>query len=290
MSTSWPQPRSAAEYLRIFGCFSLQEIGTLAHRSDISDSIGRTLALTTDLGVSNPVEPEKPEERALIMYVSLVCFRPSLLLTISGLGVGIAAAAFARKGYEVDIVGRSPRQCESVQQLTVRNRPCGIQHSSDTFQSLQLPNLYRQSPLGIDIHPSSGGPISPKDDRRGRRASRGNQGFHKMEPGGARLFLGWQCPRRNVYASVLAGSERVGRAGWHRCYGSLISLGLCGRVALMRQNFVGLRGSRASRAVLVTLLSVFEQCRAFSDGSETDAKQTDIRNMVSPFLQNVFRC
>lgn len=50
------------------------------------------------------------------------------------------------------------------------------------------------------------------------------------------------------------------------------------------QNFVGLRGSRASRAVLVTLLSVFEQCRAFSDGSETDAKRTDIRNMVSPSL------
>jgi hypothetical protein len=27
-------------------------------------------------------------------------------LTTSGLGVGIAAAAFARKGYEVDIVGK----------------------------------------------------------------------------------------------------------------------------------------------------------------------------------------
>lgn len=56
---------------RIFGCFSLQEIGTLAHRSDISDSVGRTLALTTDLDLSDPVEPEKPEERALIMYVFL---------------------------------------------------------------------------------------------------------------------------------------------------------------------------------------------------------------------------
>jgi hypothetical protein len=60
---------ACAEEPRIFGCFSLQEIGTMAHRSDISDSVGRTLALTTDLDISDPVEPEKPEERALIMWV-----------------------------------------------------------------------------------------------------------------------------------------------------------------------------------------------------------------------------
>ena len=51
-----------------------------------------------------------------------------------------------------------------------------------------------------------------------------------------------------------------------------------------KQNFVGLKGSKASRAVLVTLLSVFEQCRAFSDGTEDHGKRDVITNMVSVFL------
>jgi hypothetical protein len=77
----------------------------MAHRSDASDSIGRTLALTTELDISDTPQPEKGEERALIMYVPIS--RTTAKLTKSGLGVGIAAAAFARKGYEVDIVGPS---------------------------------------------------------------------------------------------------------------------------------------------------------------------------------------
>lgn len=50
---------------------------------------------------------------------------------------------------------------------------------------------------------------------------------------------------------------------------------------LRKQNFVGLKGSKASRAVLVTLLNVFEQCRAFSDGTESEARYDQITNMVS---------
>lgn len=53
--------------LRIFGCFPLQEIGMLAHRSDPSDSIRRTIALTTELEMDMAGQPEKPEDRALIM-------------------------------------------------------------------------------------------------------------------------------------------------------------------------------------------------------------------------------
>lgn len=41
----------------------------MAHRSDASDSIGRTLALTTELDISDTPQTEKGEERALIMYV-----------------------------------------------------------------------------------------------------------------------------------------------------------------------------------------------------------------------------
>jgi hypothetical protein len=77
----------------------------MAHRSDASDSIGRTLALTTELDISDTPQPEKGDERALIMYVPTAF--TAVILTFSGLGVGIAAAAFARKGYEVDIVGQS---------------------------------------------------------------------------------------------------------------------------------------------------------------------------------------
>lgn len=78
----------------------------MAHRSDASDSIGRTLSLTTELDISDTPQPEKSEERALIMYVPFSFHVTNL--TRSGLGVGIAAAAFARKGYEVDIVGKYP--------------------------------------------------------------------------------------------------------------------------------------------------------------------------------------
>jgi hypothetical protein len=39
----------------------------MAHKSDISDSIQRTLALTSDLDLPAAPQPKKPEERALIM-------------------------------------------------------------------------------------------------------------------------------------------------------------------------------------------------------------------------------
>jgi len=100
---------------RIFGCFSLQEIGTMAHKSDITDSVQRALALTSELDLPDPQQPEKTEERALIM--SVVCLSKRMQLMISGLGVGIAAAAFARKGYEVDIVGQSAASCFKSQKL-----------------------------------------------------------------------------------------------------------------------------------------------------------------------------
>lgn len=100
---------------RIFGCFSLQEIGTMAHKSDITDSVQRTLILTSEVDLPHPQQPEKTEDRALIMFVFSLSKR--MELTISGLGVGIAAAAFARKGYEVDIVGQSAASCSKSQRL-----------------------------------------------------------------------------------------------------------------------------------------------------------------------------
>jgi hypothetical protein len=39
----------------------------MVHRSDASDTIARTISLTTDLETADTLEPEKGEERALIM-------------------------------------------------------------------------------------------------------------------------------------------------------------------------------------------------------------------------------
>jgi uncharacterized protein (DUF736 family) len=64
---------------RIFATFPLQEIGTLAHRSDSNDSLARTISLTTELQLipdeeDDDVYIDEPEERVLIMYV-LISFR-----------------------------------------------------------------------------------------------------------------------------------------------------------------------------------------------------------------------
>lgn len=62
--------------------------------------------MTTDLEMEMADRPEKGEDRALIMLVKHdYALRYGSADTRSGLGVGIAAASFARKGYEVDIVG-----------------------------------------------------------------------------------------------------------------------------------------------------------------------------------------
>jgi hypothetical protein len=55
------------------------------------------------------------------------------------------------------------------------------------------------------------------------------------------------------------------------------------------QNFVGLRRSKASKAVLVTLLSVFTQCRAFGDVLETERGEGESVNMVHRVLADVRR-
>lgn len=57
----------------IFGTFGLQEVGLLAERNDESDTLARTLSLTTRLQITPDdrmaVESEIPD-RSLIMYVS----------------------------------------------------------------------------------------------------------------------------------------------------------------------------------------------------------------------------
>jgi len=43
----------------------------MAHKSDMTDSVQRALALTSELDLPDLQQPEKTEERALIMFVFL---------------------------------------------------------------------------------------------------------------------------------------------------------------------------------------------------------------------------
>lgn len=59
--------------IRIFATFPLQEIGLLAHRADEDESVARTIMMSTGLQVAPEADldlvPDKPADRALIMYV-----------------------------------------------------------------------------------------------------------------------------------------------------------------------------------------------------------------------------
>lgn len=62
-----------SDIIRIFAVFNLQEVMTLAHRSDGNESLITTLALTTDLKVTSEGKEDEessrgsPSDRALIM-------------------------------------------------------------------------------------------------------------------------------------------------------------------------------------------------------------------------------
>lgn len=56
--------------------------------------------------------------------------------------------------------------------------------------------------------------------------------------------------------------------------------GLMAVDGIMTMNFAGILHSRASKAVLVTLLSVFTQCRAFSENYLADINKEEMINMV----------
>ncbi|ORX36593.1 hypothetical protein BD324DRAFT_626451 [Kockovaella imperatae] len=81
----------------IFAAFPMQEIGLLVHRSDPSESLMRTISLTTDLEIVPEIadateENGEEQQRALII----------------GLGIGITASTFAQRGLALDVVELDP--------------------------------------------------------------------------------------------------------------------------------------------------------------------------------------
>jgi len=92
----------------------------MAHRSDASDSIGRTLALTTELDISDTPQPGKGEERALIMYVPFSCHcRADKKWSGSGYSSGSIRPKRLRSGHRWQVTS-NPQAVEANEQRSTR--------------------------------------------------------------------------------------------------------------------------------------------------------------------------
>ncbi|WVQ67650.1 uncharacterized protein L199_005853 [Kwoniella botswanensis] len=218
----------------IFATFNLQEIAVLAHRSDPSESLIRTLQLTTDLEVSleGEVEEEKLPERALII----------------GLGVGIAASALSRRGLYVDIVEIDPAVYLAAQnhfQLYTANVASTNIMDGSKFVS-QLADMKKAQSRQVDEVDGDSLVVVPM----------------------------WDYVVQDCFTGGRVPGEMFTKEFWQDL-GELVKSD-----GIVAMNFAGVLGSKASRAVLVTLTSVFPQCRAFGDGFEVNQGPDDLVNMV----------
>nr|XP_019001214.1 uncharacterized protein I203_06410 [Kwoniella mangroviensis CBS 8507]OCF64675.1 hypothetical protein I203_06410 [Kwoniella mangroviensis CBS 8507] len=218
----------------IFATFNLQEIAVLAHRSESSESLIRTLQLTTDLQVSleGEDEEEKLPERALII----------------GLGVGIAASAFSRRGLYVDIVA----EIDPSVYLAAQNH----------FQ------LYTANVASTNIMDGSRF-VSQLADMKRAQSSQIDEDEDSQV-----VVPMWDYVIQDCFTGGSVPGEMFTEEFWQDL-GELVKSD-----GIVAMNFAGVIGSKASRAVLVTLTSVFSQCRAFGDGFEVNQGPDDLVNMV----------
>ncbi|ODO09808.1 hypothetical protein I350_02025 [Cryptococcus amylolentus CBS 6273] len=222
----------------IFAVFNLQEVATLAHRSNSKESLIHTLSLTTDLQVEAEGEDEaadaRPIDRALVI----------------GLGVGISAQGFLRRGMDVDVVEIDPevyRAATTYFDLSESRLSSSIMMDGATFIS-EAAALARVN-------------VSDPDTDAETLAA--------ME-----LVPRWNYVVQDCFTGGAVPGEMFTVEFWEELSELLVEDGI------VAMNFVGLRRSKASKAVLVTLLSVFPQCRAFSEGFEANLGPDAITNMV----------
>nr|XP_019011130.1 uncharacterized protein I206_04442 [Kwoniella pini CBS 10737]OCF49911.1 hypothetical protein I206_04442 [Kwoniella pini CBS 10737] len=212
----------------IFATFNLQEIVVLAHRSDPSESLIKTLQLTTDLEVSlegeNHEEEDEIPERALII----------------GLGAGIAASTFSRRGM------------------------------FGTYLEID-PAVYLASHhhFGLSSHPITSTNIMDGSLFISQLAEMKRDNFtdHNTIPE-------WDYVVQDCFTGGSVPGEMFTREFWEDL-GDLVK-----DDGIIAMNFAGVLGSKASKAVLVTLTSVFPQCRAFGDSFEINQGPNDLINMV----------
>ncbi|WVQ99437.1 hypothetical protein IAU59_006572 [Kwoniella sp. CBS 9459] len=212
----------------IFATFNLQEVAVLAHRSDPSESLAKTLSLTTDLEVSlegaEEDEDEQLPDRALII----------------GLGVGIAASSFAKRGMYVDVVEIDPAVYLAAQ------------------KHFELPHDHLASTNILDGSTFIAQLASMKRD-------------NETDP---ELIPKWDIVIQDCFTGGSVPGEMFTLEFWEDV-GELMK-----DDGIVAMNFAGILKSKASKAVLVTLLPVFPQCRAFGDGFEKDQGPDDLVNMV----------
>ncbi|KAK8864447.1 hypothetical protein IAR55_001696 [Kwoniella newhampshirensis] len=216
----------------IFATFNLQEVAVLVHRSDWSDSLINTLALTTDLEVglegSEDEGASTAPDRALII----------------GLGAGIAASAFSKRGIYVDVVEIDPVVYVAAQtHFDLSSYPPFVSTNIIDGASFisQLAAMKRSNTTSeeqLDLIPR------------------------------------WDYVVQDCFTGGKVPGEMFTREFWEDLGELMVDDGV------MAMNFAGIIKSKASRAVLVTLLSVFEQCRAFGDGFELAQGPNDMVNMV----------
>ncbi|WVQ72461.1 hypothetical protein IAR50_002013 [Cryptococcus sp. DSM 104548] len=219
----------------IFAVFNLQEVATLAHRSDSKESLIHTISMTTDLQVDlegeNEAEKLRPVDRALII----------------GLGVGISAQGFLRRGMDVDVVEIDPevyRAATTYFDLSGSRLSSSIMMDGATFvsEAAALARVNVSDPI-TDAETLAAVELVPK----------------------------WNYVVQDCFTGGAVPGEMFTVEFWEDLSELLVEDGI---------NFVGLRRSKASKAVLVTLLSVFPQCRAFSEGFEANLGPDAITNMV----------
>ncbi|OCF36814.1 hypothetical protein I316_01410 [Kwoniella heveanensis BCC8398] len=229
----------------IFATFNLQEVAVLAQRSDASESLAKTLSLTTDLEVTlegeNEEEGEKVPDRALVI----------------GLGAGIAASSFAKREMYVDVVEIDP----AVYLAAQKHFELPHDHLASTnildgasFLS-QLADMKRNIMLSLN---------DTDEDN------------NESETAAAQLDMipTWDIVVQDCFTGGSVPGEMFTLEFWND------TAELMKEDGIMAMNFAGVLKSRASKAVLVTLLTVFPQCRAFGDGFEKDQGPSDLVNMV----------
>ncbi|WWD17253.1 hypothetical protein CI109_101691 [Kwoniella shandongensis] len=216
----------------IFATFNLQEVAVLAQRSDPGESLIKTLALTTDLEVS--LEGGEEDEAAKV---------PDRALII-GLGAGIAASAFAKRGFYVDVVEIDP----------------AVYFAAQTHFDLS------SYPPFVSTNLVDGASFISQLAELRRSNSTSEE--HKE------LIPAWDYVVQDCFTGGSVPGEMFTKEFWEDLGELMMDDGI------VAMNFAGIMKSKASKAVLVTLLSVFSQCRAFSDGFETTQGPNDMVNMV----------
>ncbi|GFZ43931.1 hypothetical protein JCM24511_01651 [Saitozyma sp. JCM 24511] len=211
----------------IFATFPLQEVAVLAHRADESDSLARTVALTTQLQVKTEVDDPSEEDARLTDRALII-----------GLGVGIATSAFSRQGMEVDLVEIDPLVYQAA-----------VDHFDLTLPSTSTVNI-----LDGATYVHSLADLQRSGEYDGQK---------------------WRLVVQDCFSGGMVPAALFTREFWQDLSGLVEDDGI------VAMNFVGLRRSKASRAVLVTLLSVFTQCRAFGDVLETNRGEDDSVNMMA---------